>query len=832
MRFFTFIFFLFINFLSVVAQNNLTCQHFTNSDGLSQSVINSLYVDHAGKLWVGTQNGLNLFDGYQFYHYKGLHADTMFLTDSFISSITEDFHQNLWIGTRLGINIFNEQTFSLQRITSQSSNGLIENWIRGIVRGRTKIFVLTDNFISTFKKNLSSIDFFSWRKTAYDVKTDYGLAAINDSVIFYNGNCLYIFHNQTLDSLFFNPEINGNLLHTTVHEKLKIALLFDRSLEILDQNLQTIQKIALVDRPIRLFSVHSSLYILTYNGILELKNDKLSLLGTFPEATKNKLLLGIRSFIVDHNRIAWIGTVGNGLIKANLKPNLIKALIPSEFFKNTKINNQISTILVHNQDILLGVRSVGTIVYGKKSQIIDSLDTHIYNLIPFENYILSFGSKGVTLFDKNYRKANLRSEFPYLFPALNQRLSVYSYQYIGKKLFIATQQGLIRVDPQNKKAEFISEINQYIASNIKYVFSIANLDSVIYLGTISGLLKYNTINQQISKVDLSANPLRFGSNTVYQLLIDKKERLWIGTTNGLYRVDSIKKNVIAPIRLSILDNKVIYTLNDDCFGNIWIGTENGLFRIDADSEKIQQYYPHQGLPNQEFNLGCYYKSDNGTILLGTQGGVAIIDPILMPVDTFNPKLFVSKIEFLRDNGTEKLRFNPSKTLVADPQVKTINIHFSSLDYKYPPMNKYRYRINENNWVELENQNYISFVNLRPGSYRISINGSNSDHQWSRYYATVLLKVEPPWYQTPYAYFIYFAALISLIGFIFELRLKKLRKINQILREKELVAQEVLRQKESLSTLNRNITDSIRYAQRIQRALFPKEYELKQYFNLH
>jgi len=95
---------------SSFSQNNYRFRHLSVEDGLSQNSVNYIFQDHNGFIWLGTQDGLNKYDGYKFTDYRKQINDSNSISDNFILTITEDSKGNLWFTTRDGINRLNPTT--------------------------------------------------------------------------------------------------------------------------------------------------------------------------------------------------------------------------------------------------------------------------------------------------------------------------------------------------------------------------------------------------------------------------------------------------------------------------------------------------------------------------------------------------------------------------------------------------------------------------------------------------------------------------------------------------------------------------------------------------
>ncbi|NOQ23948.1 MAG: hypothetical protein GQ564_01180 [Bacteroidales bacterium] len=102
-------------------------------DGLSNNMCNVVYQDKYGFIWIGTQNGLNRFDGYKLVQYLHLPKDSLTISGNFISDICEDIYGNLWVSTHNGLNIFNRKNESFTHyFKSKNKNSLKDNHVRAL----------------------------------------------------------------------------------------------------------------------------------------------------------------------------------------------------------------------------------------------------------------------------------------------------------------------------------------------------------------------------------------------------------------------------------------------------------------------------------------------------------------------------------------------------------------------------------------------------------------------------------------------------------------------------------------------------------------------------
>ncbi len=113
--------------LSSLITQEITFNHVSIEDGLSQSTINCAFQDHRGFMWFGTQDGLNSFDGYNFVIYRHDPTDSTSISNNWIQSIFEDRTGSLWVGTGSGLNLYDPRTktFSAFKNDPKDSSSLL-----------------------------------------------------------------------------------------------------------------------------------------------------------------------------------------------------------------------------------------------------------------------------------------------------------------------------------------------------------------------------------------------------------------------------------------------------------------------------------------------------------------------------------------------------------------------------------------------------------------------------------------------------------------------------------------------------------------------------------
>ena len=93
-------------------QSDFSFRNISVKDGLAESTVKVIYEDHNGLMYLGTENGLDVYDGYEFNNYHMNSFDDNSILGNKVSSISQDKKGNIWVGTELGISVFNPVSYT------------------------------------------------------------------------------------------------------------------------------------------------------------------------------------------------------------------------------------------------------------------------------------------------------------------------------------------------------------------------------------------------------------------------------------------------------------------------------------------------------------------------------------------------------------------------------------------------------------------------------------------------------------------------------------------------------------------------------------------------
>ncbi|HEX8023515.1 hybrid sensor histidine kinase/response regulator transcription factor [Mucilaginibacter sp.] len=804
--------------ISNIALSQLTFDHLTVANGLSQSTVLSFCKDSRGYIWIGTRDRLNRYDASNIKIYNHSYKELGSIScNDYVFSVFEDRAKNLWVGTVRGLNRYIPETDSFEHILKDSANlsSLSDNNIHCIFQDHLgQIWVGTNNGLN-MTASPSSRKFTHFFKadakhpglagneiqTIYEdhannlwIGTVYGLtkmALINGRYIFtsfvkaetnpnsLSGNSVQAITEDTKHRLWVGTQSGGlSLYHpeTGTFTSLKHDAFNSKSLS--SNDVRTI----MVDK-------QNKLWVGTING-LNIYDPASGSFTFYDHDTENQNSLSnnsIKDIYLDKTGTIWIGTMYGGI-------NIVHPYsIPFKIYRSNKFKNSISG------------NTVSPIIADAKDNLWIGTDGNGLNYLDktkgqFINYANIPGNKGSIA--TNYVKS----------------------LYIDKEnnLWIGFHQGgLDFLDPSKHvfKHHVHDPANPFSISGDIVSCTLEDSQNRFWIGTSLGLNIFDKKQQQFrTYITDPAHPIRLSTIAVRCIYEDSKHNIWVGTTIGLnilknhssaftaFKVDerddnSLKASYINCIMedkagtvwigsyhggLSRYDAKTnkfktytsaqglptdnvlkIEQAND---GALWISTDNGLARFDQKTEKFKTFTVKDGLPINEFNANSSFKDLNGDIYFGTYNGLVSFNPkdvkennYAAPVLFTGLKLFNEPVQISDKTGLLKQDISLTRQITFNHDQNVFSLNFTSLNYNTPERNKFMYKLDgfEKNW-NLVSIPSATYTNLPAGDYDFLVRGSNSDGLWNKHTASLHIIILPPVWKTWWAYFIYFLIFSGLL----------------------------------------------------------------------
>lgn len=830
---------LFIRVSLFALPENIRFNHLTIDEGLSQNTIACIAQDDRGFIWIGTQAGLNKYDGYNFTVYKTDIYDSNSLSENHILSICKDDRGFLWVGTEHGLNKYDPSGDTFTRYYHDSkdlgsiSNNIInticksdENdiWI-GTTKGLNRYDQETNAFVrySSLLSNQDSILSNDIRSVIQDKSGTVWIGSY--------GGGLTVFNSKTGQVDFYHKDHENS---HALSDNYILALYEDRS---------------------------GVIWVGTEKGGLNRFDRDQNRFTCYKKIPGNQYSLNCNQVNVIHEDKSgrlWIGTQTGGLSNLDRETEKFFSYKNDPDNPNSLSGNAIISLFEDNTgSIWAGNNDYGINVYNQESNKFvhyhheqtnrNSLnDNMIWGMLEDKFGILWIGTDrgGLNKFDR------IRNTFTHYVHdddnpnSISSNLVTIVYEDHLGELWIGTNGGLDKLDRttgqfthytfdpgnphsiSNNKIRSIYEdrsgilwigtrgggLNRFDRKTERFVHykhdpndstSISN-DKVyclyedysnnFWVGTFGGGL--DKLERETGKFihfkPDARNPKSLSGTHVAAIHEDSSGYLWIGTLGGgLNKFDWGKKNFTHFTEKDGLPNNEVYAMLEDGKGNLWMSTIRGLSKFNKKSETFTTYSVEDGLQSNEFNLFSACKSRRGEMFFGGINGFNTFFPDYLKENPFPPSVVITGFKLtnvsvpvgpMADGRTilDKL-ISETSEITLSYRDKVISFEFAALHYAAPKKNLYAYKMEglEDEWNFVgSSRRFVTYSGLSPGKYVFRVKASNNDGLWNENGTSLQLTIIPPFWKTWWYYTVCIICTIVLIAAIIAYVVKQLENKRQ------------------------------------------------------
>lgn len=746
-------------------------RNLTVEQGLSQNSVLSVAQDSLGFIWFNTEDGLNKFDGREITNYYLPFNDLKREVKYISGELFTDRLGKLWVVANSGklsqyqpkTDTFHEVSKFEQVITiSQDSD--LNYYIGTYGQGLFKIDYKTKDTIQILKPKDNHFAVCSFVET--DDKTI--LATTDDGIIEIDKDD-YEFIELAKETIFsrFAKSKNGDVYLGSYEKGLYIKTKANRGFKPFigfeNQPLpgNIIVKDLLVDR-------RDWLWITTESHGVFLVDFKLKTVQNFSYNKNDPFALSSNSMFFlfeDNSGTIWMGTEGAGVCYYDSYLNKFNLLTDDQVPQNVHIDVIRAIATDNKNNIWVGTEGKGLTKINPSNQDYftyttknsDLLGDRIVSLF-YEDGNLWIGhlDLGLQLMDDSGKMTSFRETIP--FTVLKM------FKDRSNRMWFCTNQGLIQFDKNKGIVKKFTSSNSGLASNY-YVSTIEQDINTVEQGD-NNTLWVGTEFDGLYRLDIKEN--KFYSidgitDRIFSLYYNNF-RLWIGTNGKGLKSYNIKDGSIRTYsKKEGLANDIIYGIVPDSDGNLWISSNKGISKLVVENDSIsdiKNYSNYFGLQSYEFKAGAYHKDKNGTIYFGGVKGLNWFNPQQLKTNPIPPKTALTKLEVFNKEipFTQDLKLSHNQN--------TLSFSFSSLQFSQPELNKFKYRLvnNDEDWIEAGYNNVAHYTNLPPNNYTFEVISSNYDGLWNTTPATYSFTILKPWYLSTLAKVIYtILVLLSILG---------------------------------------------------------------------
>lgn len=737
--FIPFVFFLFHS--GIIFPQNYVVQTYTQEDGLPSATVHSIIQDKLSRLWIGTRNGVGIYDGLDWTYYNtnnGLQDNEIFCLrrDStgriWASSSRNSIHISFYNGSKWksipmpskmssnivirSFNVISNGT-NTQLLVSSKANGLFyykdSNWINittsdklpsnycsNIITHQNKFYAATGAGISIIENG--KVDNSLNRIIPESYKQVLALAFEENEngsrLWILSRNCLGYIENNIFNAVNNNIRVKDNLVGECtqfIPNYYGLAIfgnMFGLTLYDYSNNsffaLTEESGIRILNPYTLFFDRESNLWLGGRSGINKLRSMRFA---TYRQ--RNGLLRDEVTAITERRNGEMIfGHNGGFTILLNGKTKHIKLSLSDDYYQHDRV---LDICTDKSQNVWFAAEKFG----------IGKLD--LYNKITW-----------------------------YKFPGeSNYAISVFT-----------DDQGTLYALSENKLYVLINDVFQQI--NLpQYLNSItfrkilhSSNNEIILASYASGLI----IKENGKAIRIIKNNSNEKANSVYSMYSDSNLGTMVGTLNGLYKVDSDSLNRFYQNDFFI-DNPV-YFITKDNHGIFWFGTDKGVVKWNGSESK--EYMIRHGLAGMETNRDAGFIDSNGRLWIGTDRGVSKYLAEFDYKPEISPSILIETIE-------------PQMGIISPSDNVNIEANSSSLVFRVKVIslideihNRFEYQLEgvDKNWNSSSSRYpLIRYVNLPPGNYRLIIRGQNAEGMWSKDYEIGNIKIPLPFYESWWFY---------------------------------------------------------------------------------
>jgi ligand-binding sensor domain-containing protein/sensor histidine kinase YesM len=820
------LFFVFSPFLSF-AQNNsdikfdrITSENFKIEKGLSQNSANCILQDSKGYIWIGTWDGLNRFDGYNFVTYKSsITGNSNEISNQTINSLFEDKNGILWIGTETGLNSFDRKNQKFKQYTRNPNDpfSISSDTVWCIVEENENIlWIGTNNGLNKFDKSKGVFYHFRLNPNNANSLSNNNINCIlldkdanlwvgtNEGLNFYNRNDKVFTH--WYHNILNNNSLSSDLVWELLYDNEgNLWICTDDGLDV--YNLKTKKFVhyknnngdnSISNNHVTAILQDNSkkIWVGTYGGGLNYFDRKTKKFSRFVNDIYNERSLSndyINSLYQDKSGMIWVATAWKGVNKIDKYSNRFKHFYHFANDARSLNHNNVWSIFQDNQGKLLIATDKGINVYDTSTQKFSFIE----NIPGNNNSIPSNLTRAVFQDSKNNLwigtyDAGLciyqpRSKSYTRFRNDPANLQSVSYNRINffiedkhHNIWIGTDNGLNKYLPETKSFKrYMHNPSdpKSISNNVVYHMYEDTVGN-IWISTLGGLNRYDPSTDNFScyrKNDNTYNSL--SSNKIFSVYEDHEGIFWIATCGGgLNRFNRSTGEIKYFLEENGLSNNVVYNIYEDRNNFLWITTNYGLSRFDKTNQTFLNYDVKDGIQSNEFNLhACYQNPLTGELFIGGMNGFNAFVPEKIATNSFIPQIVISSFKIF--DKQISMDFSDGDTILLSYEDNFFTFEFASLDFSNPSKNKYAYILEnfDNHWNFSDAYKHFSgYTKVSPGIYILKVKGSNCDGIWNDKGISITIIISSPWWQTMWFRILSFIGVFIIVWYIIQRRLHTIR----------------------------------------------------------
>ncbi|MDH6303419.1 signal transduction histidine kinase/ligand-binding sensor domain-containing protein/DNA-binding response OmpR family regulator [Parabacteroides sp. PF5-5] len=795
-------------------EENILFNRIDVNNGLPSNEISCILKDKKGFMWFGTGAGLIRYDGYEFKTFRHEINGSLF-SEGYIIQLTETIDGKLWVTYQNGeISIFDLHKNTFHTIEDMQKTLAIQPTVTAVFQDidYQLLFRTSDN-------KLCRYDFETKKVTDYPAfQKEGGVCNIVQKdgclyVIYYSGlieivhleKTEYAIKNDFLQSfpipkrfnmfvdsgndiwIYMDPENHNGLFHYQPKTREWQHYTTESAIPLTSSLIRDVKE-----------DPKGNIWIATDHGginILNKQKETIRYIKSDPLDPKSISQNSVICLYKDDTDILWCGTYKSGINyyhKSIFKFNNIRyPIIRAEdaatndcncVYEDTSGNLWIGTNgngLLHYNRITKQYRK-----YQHNPADPGSISSNIIVCLTGDaegNLWIGTYMGGLDCFNGK--------TFTHHQPAEGKLSNSSIYSLLtdeNNNLWIGTLGGGVnQLNLKSKQWKHFSASNDSnpLLSDEVYSISAGNPNELL-IGTALGVNIINTRSGKVSAfLGTRDNRYTFKDKAINTVFLDKHKLMWVGSNNGLSIYDQTNDKLYHLDKTNQLPDNDVTSIMQDDYGILWLGTKNCLLKIAPQyNEESKQYtfdcttyYENEGISGRIFNRNSRCRTSDGEFIFGGTNGLTTFNPMQIHYNTNPPQVVFTGLQLQNQQILPGKEYNENiilsdeisytKELSLKYEERGFSLSISALNYFLPGKTKYAFFMegHDKNWTTIDASNRnITYTNLPAGSYIFLVKAENNDGVWSDTPSRLNIKIQPPFWATPWAVILYLLLSISLI----------------------------------------------------------------------
>jgi len=795
-----------------------------SDSGLSQGAIMAIAQDSQGFLWVGTEDGLDRFDGYDWRHFMHGHHDTGSLPNNWISSLALDQRGRLWIGTDGGGLAWRDEAHGLFRVTGPGGDdpndvgGMVQTVLPtrdgrllvGTRGGGLRVFDAAGRPVRDYRHDPAKPDSLG-DDTVFALSEDpsgnvwIGTATGLDRLDLVSGHAEHFG-----EGLAHLEQLEGGKIRVDVVALDSRGVLWigmKSGLARLDVQTGTMSRLSHRDGDPTsmpagrvtaiLEDTAQRLWVGTVDGLVlvDRRSERCTVMRHDPADSASLPDNHITTLFQDRTGLLWIGTKNSVVSRWNPR----SWSFGHHRFGDADADNVTAFAVDPHGTVWVGSFGAGVAAIAEPGGTLARLrhesksplalrDDTVMALVADERDRVWIGTmnKGIQRLDPLHGRS---TEFDYSAsnPASLPAPGVMSLLRDSRgRIWVGTfGGGLARIDPDTDRVlryPYGRDDASGLAGDRATALA-EDRTGLIWIGTDgSGLDVLDPLTGRFAHFRHDPrNPTSLSANTIFAVHADDSGGIWVGTRGG--GLDHAQGSPFGKDGLRFdnvsegdgLPNSTIYGIESDSSGNLWLSTNRGIAQFRVKDRSVRSFRRSHGLQGDEFNFGAHYRDAGGTLYFGGTNGYNAFLPERLQFDEQPPTIVLTQILKLDQPAS------PAPELLKDLSLgsgdSVVTFRFAALDFSGPEENRYAYRLDgfDKDWVSADSSRQATYTNLDGGDYVFRVRAANADGRWTETPIALRVRVAPPPWATWWARSLYVCAFGAALGCVWLAQQRRLRR---------------------------------------------------------